>query len=574
MKRTFICILILFVSMTSAQVLGQDTYEIIRIYNSEFITIGNNRKKVGDTFKNTDPISFASSNVSLLAQRKGTSKTYYFNKAAMDAKKAKTLKDYFNNDYAKVKGSARGNNGNCPEIDPGEYDKKRYPEKRIALVIGNSNYEHMDDLPNAINDVRDVSTRLNQLGFDVMTLYDGNKNDMQTSISSFFSQAQRYQVALLYFAGHGIREKEKDYILSIDYNNNNTEKECSLDYLVAESERWKNDNNLMILVIDACRDKQGFDYTNVERSIEAKKGTVILQSTTSGEVALDANEEGGNSPFAAAFIEGVGKTGNNIENEFFSIRRYVRIITDDRQVPRVSPGGGYDFCFCRGCGNSEATNYNFPNRNTVSGNSSTWNAFDGGGWSHWEKNTYWGVSYNYSKTFPVSLSVHLRRSYYFLGMDVGFATTNAFLENAHPDSLFNTTLYGGNEDTLSISIHHVGIKPEGFFAIRPGLNMNYITLSCSFGLLWGYWIGQDMYSYSNWKPSENQESEIELCMLVNPNVVLHLPMPNANDKVHLTASVGYNFVFFDDGRYSDVTSQANGFRLGIGAEFKITPKKH
>ena len=564
MKRTFIRILILFVSMTSAQVLGQDTYEIIRIYNADFITIGNNRKKVGDTFKNTDPISFASSNVSLLAQRKGTSKTYYFNKAAMDAKKAKTLKDYFNNDYAKVKGSARGNNGNCPEIDPGEYDKKRYPEKRIALVIGNSNYEHMDDLPNAINDVRDVSTRLNQLGFDVMTLYDGNKNDMQTSISSFFSQAQHYQVALLYFAGHGIREKEKDYILSIDYNNNNTEKECSLDYLVAESERWKNDNNLMILVIDACRDKQGFDYTNVERSIEAKKGTVILQSTTSGEVALDANEEGGNSPFAAAFIEGVGKTGNNIENEFFSIRRYVRIITDDRQVPRVSPGGGYDFCFCRGCGNPEATNYNFPNRNTVSGNSSTWNAFDGGGWSHWEKNTYWGVSYNYSKTFPVSLSVHLRRSYFFLGMDVGFNTTNITLEDPIPDTTFHTSYLGGGlYDTTGIDIYHFGIQPEGFFAIRPGLNMNYITLSCGVGLLWGY-INHN--SYSN--------SYIEECMIVNPNVVLHLPMLNANDKVHLTASVGYNFVFFVDDSYNNVISQANEWRLGIGAEFKITPKKH
>ena len=161
----------------SSQAVGQDTFEILRIYNAQSITIANRPKKAGDTFKSTDQIVFTSDQQSFKAQKKGTSKAYYFNKKAMEAKKSTTLKKYFANDYHKEKGSTRGLSGNSPDISQGEHNTDKYPEKRIALVIGNGNYQEADILPNALNDARDVTDKLKPLGFDVITLYDGDIND-------------------------------------------------------------------------------------------------------------------------------------------------------------------------------------------------------------------------------------------------------------------------------------------------------------------------------------------------------------------------------------------------------------
>lgn len=335
--------------MLSTQAVGQETYEILRIYNAQSITIGNRQKKAGDTFKSTEQIAFTSDRQSFKAQKKGTSKAYYFNKKAMEAKKSNTLKDYFANDYRKAHGSTRGLSGNSPDISQGEHNAAKYPEKRIALVIGNGNYQEADVLPNALNDARDVSNRLKHLGFDVITLFDGDINDMQTTVNSFFQLAQGYQVALIYFAGHGIRYEGKDYLLSIDRKGLGIKDECSLEYLIDESEKWKSSGKVMIFVIDACRNRAGFANAGDNRAIEAKKGTAILQSTSSGEVAMDADAGSGNSPFASAFINKIGQTGDDLEEEFLDIRREVKRKTSDRQVPRTSLGGGYDFHFCKGC---------------------------------------------------------------------------------------------------------------------------------------------------------------------------------------------------------------------------------
>ena len=356
------CITLLLMLSTVSQAVGQDTYEILRIYNANSITIGNRQKKVGDRFKLNEHIDFANERQSFYAQKLGTSKTYYFSKETMKAKKAKSLKDYFTNNYHKVKGSTRGESGNFPEISQGEHNIANYPEKRIALVIGNGNYNDLEILPNALNDARDVSDRLKQLGFDVVTLYDADINDMQTTVTSFFHLAQSYQVALIYFAGHGLRYEGKDYLLAIDRADLSIKDECSLDYLIEESEKWKSNGKVMIFVIDACRNQAGFANADDNRAIEAKKGTAILQSTSSGQVAIDSDAGSSNSPFAKAFINVIGQSGNDIEEEFSEIRREVRQKTSDRQVPRTSLGGGYNFYFCNGC-SSHLRNSKKPSQN-------------------------------------------------------------------------------------------------------------------------------------------------------------------------------------------------------------------
>lgn len=343
------CITLLLMLSTVSQAVGQDTYEILRIYNANSITIGNRQKKVGDRFKLNEHIDFANERQSFYAQKLGTSKTYYFSKETMKAKKAKSLKDYFTNNYHKVKGSTRGESGNFPEISQGEHNIANYPEKRIALVIGNGNYNDLEILPNALNDARDVSDRLKQLGFDVVTLYDADINDMQTTVTSFFHLAQSYQVALIYFAGHGLRYEGKDYLLAIDRADLSIKDECSLDYLIEESEKWKSNGKVMIFVIDACRNQAGFANAGDYRAIAATKGTAILQSTSSGRMAMDADEGSGNSPFASVFINGIGSSENNIVEEFETISKEVTRKTSYHQEPMFSRNGVYNFYFCKNC---------------------------------------------------------------------------------------------------------------------------------------------------------------------------------------------------------------------------------
>lgn len=331
--------------MLSTQAVGQETYEILRIYNAENITIGNRPKKAGDTFKSTDQIVFSNDRQSFKAQKKGTSKAYYFNKKAMEAKKSKTLKDYLSNDYNKLKGSSRRLSGNSPTLTQGLRDSVKYREKRIALVIGNGNYQEMNCLPNALNDARDVSDTLRHLGFDVMTLYDGDINDMTTSINSFFILAKEYQIALIYFAGHGIRYDEKDYILSIDREGLEIKNECSVDYLLMKRKDWMDSTKKMILIIDACRTNLGFPKDGDDNyTITAPYGTVIMQSTASDKVAMDAEDESENSLFASIFIRDIGMPYNIVE-VFNIIQNKVMTASNSLQVPHISFGVGFSTFF-------------------------------------------------------------------------------------------------------------------------------------------------------------------------------------------------------------------------------------
>lgn len=333
------------------QAIGQGTYRILKISGAKSITIGNSKKTVNDTFKDTDEILFPNDTAEVLANLVGTKQIHHFTKAQMNAKKAKTPRGYFANDYKKTKASDRGAKGNVPDIIYGLYDNNKYPEKRIALLIGNGNYkdDNLQTLPNAINDIRDVSIKLVKLGFDVVTLYDGDIADMKSTVSSFFQLVQNYQVALIYFAGHGTRHEGKDYLLSTDRKGFKITDECSLEFLVDESEKWKREDKTMIFVIDACRDNSGFSSKYDNLAIEAPKGTVIIQSTSSGEKASDADGSAGNSPFALAFMDCIGNTGGDIEDDFIAIRQQVRKKTNEKQIPRTSMGGGYNFYFCKTC---------------------------------------------------------------------------------------------------------------------------------------------------------------------------------------------------------------------------------
>ncbi|MEO9803161.1 MAG: caspase family protein [Reichenbachiella sp.] len=91
-------------------------------------------------------------------------------------------------------------------------------EKRLALVIGNSNYEHEDVLHNAVNDAKLIGSTLEtkSIGFKVLYLFDGKKEDMQNKFREFIELSSSYDVLLFYYAGHGIEVEGLQYLIPVD----------------------------------------------------------------------------------------------------------------------------------------------------------------------------------------------------------------------------------------------------------------------------------------------------------------------------------------------------------------------
>ena len=88
--------------------------------------------------------------------------------------------------------------------------------KRVALVIGNSNYQAVSQLVNPRNDSTDVAAALQRLGFEVMLFHDLNYDNMRRNLREFSRRAQGSERALVYFAGHGIEVNGTNYLIPVD----------------------------------------------------------------------------------------------------------------------------------------------------------------------------------------------------------------------------------------------------------------------------------------------------------------------------------------------------------------------
>lgn len=347
MKYKKILCLVVFLSTLVFEAVGQDhKYEIVRIYGAKKVMIGGKDRKEGDTFKDTDCFSLVSSRPTVYVKRKNDGKIKVISAKVMENKKAKTLREYF---FGNRPGGTRGGAALTFELTSGKSDAEKYPEKRIALVIGNTNYDSNPGiLPNAHNDARDVSQRLLELGFDVVTRYDANLDQMKSDIDKFFYDARRYKVVLFYFAGHGGSYDGEDYITSIDYDGGleSIKNEFSIAQLMKEK---SSPDYEMIFIIDACRTPK----TAQQRTppIRPERSDVLIQSTSSNNLAYDNFSDGDyNSPFAAEFIDKIGSVNTNVARIFLDIREAVGGKTNGSQNPIMV--GYSDFKFI--CGTTQS----------------------------------------------------------------------------------------------------------------------------------------------------------------------------------------------------------------------------
>jgi uncharacterized caspase-like protein len=89
-------------------------------------------------------------------------------------------------------------------------------DKRVALVISNSAYGNVPRLQNPSNDASDMAAKLHGLGFDVIEGLDLGKRDMEKRIRAYAEQLSGADVALFYYAGHGLQVDQKNFVAPID----------------------------------------------------------------------------------------------------------------------------------------------------------------------------------------------------------------------------------------------------------------------------------------------------------------------------------------------------------------------
>lgn len=208
---------------------------------------------------------------------------------------------------------------------------------RLALVIGNSEYQYGGVLKNPVNDAKLMAATLENLGFKVMKKINATKREMDIAILDYWRQLPNYQVALFYYAGHGIQVDGINYILPVDAK---LDDQLSLKIeavnvgeVVSEFESFP--DNINVVILDACRDNP---YRSWMRSggsgfvaMPAPSGTVIAFATSAGTTASDG--AGANGLYTEKLARQL-IIPQRIEDVFINTRNEVRLASNGRQNPQ------------------------------------------------------------------------------------------------------------------------------------------------------------------------------------------------------------------------------------------------
>jgi uncharacterized caspase-like protein len=219
-------------------------------------------------------------------------------------------------------------------------------EKRVALVVGNSNYKNAAVLPNPANDAAAVAATLKGAGFDIVEArFDLQATDMRRTLRDFADQARDSDIAVVYYAGHGIEIDGTNYLIPTDArlerDTDIYDEAFSLDRVLLAIEPAR---QLRLVIVDACRNNPFADTmkrTVTSRSVSrglariepTTTNTLVAFAAKAGLTALDGNSK--NSPYATALVKYIATPGLDLRRAFGFVRDDVLQSTGNRQEPYV-----------------------------------------------------------------------------------------------------------------------------------------------------------------------------------------------------------------------------------------------
>lgn len=225
------------------------------------------------------------------------------------------------------------------------------PEQRVALVIGNANYQNAPQLANPDDDAHSMAQFLNSAGFEVVAATDLTQNDMLRVVQDFSAKVASRgpnTVAMVYYAGHGVQLAGENYLIPVDA------KVSSPTELVNNSVRLVDvmstletiPSRMRIVILDACRNNPFPQINDAGRGlaiVDAPNGSIVGYSTAPGAEAQDGTN--GHSPYTQAFLNVAREPNVPIEQLFKRVRLEVNQSTSGAQIPWESSSLTSDFTF-------------------------------------------------------------------------------------------------------------------------------------------------------------------------------------------------------------------------------------
>jgi Caspase domain len=230
-----------------------------------------------------------------------------------------------------------------------------WADKRVALIVGNSTYQTVPQLPNPSRDASAVAKMFKDAGFDTVDLQvDVGNLEFKRAIRRFEATADQADIAVVYYAGHGLEITGTNYLIPVDArlasDRDADDEAIPLERLVSSADGAR---RLRLVILDACRDNPFVSTMRRERKVASRgvvaglgkveptsTDTLIAYAAKAGSTADDG--DGQHSPFTAAVLKNLTIPGLDVRLAFGRVRDEVLKVTANRQEPFVygSLGGG------------------------------------------------------------------------------------------------------------------------------------------------------------------------------------------------------------------------------------------
>jgi uncharacterized caspase-like protein len=219
-------------------------------------------------------------------------------------------------------------------------------DKRVAFVVGNAAYRNVPQLPNPAIDAKAIAAVLRNVGFEVVEGTNLTRDKMTEKLLDFGKKAEGADLAVFFYAGHGIAVNNTNYLLPIDADLK-SEMDVKLGAAINVDltlEQTMADAKVKLVFLDACRDNpfaarirsakatRSVSVNSGLAEMKSGEGTLLAFATGPGQTALDG-EAGTHSPFTRALISNIAKPGVEIQQAMTRVRAQVNEETNKNQLP-------------------------------------------------------------------------------------------------------------------------------------------------------------------------------------------------------------------------------------------------
>jgi formylglycine-generating enzyme required for sulfatase activity len=223
--------------------------------------------------------------------------------------------------------------------------------KRVALIIGMSDYQHLSSLINPVPDAKAIAASLKEHGFEVSEYYNLDRADLLDALEKFKRESTGAEVALVYYAGHGMEVDGKNVLaptdMEVECENKTALRSVALEQLFDASSPAPQ----QIVLLDACRNNpfpqcptrganSGSGFRGLSLVGDADRTLLIANATLSGNLAADG-EPGAHSPFASALIKNFNEHPRLYFGDLLNMTAAdVRVASRGAQIPEITARGG------------------------------------------------------------------------------------------------------------------------------------------------------------------------------------------------------------------------------------------